>query len=127
MMNSAAGLEWTHRLGLFALSLILLVLVLELVRRGLLKERYALLWLFTSAMGLFVGVFPGSIVLLSHLFKLQYLSLLFLISFLFLMGLVLSFTVVISRLSEKNRALTQEVALLSHALRRLEREHDRGE
>ncbi|MCP4642371.1 MAG: DUF2304 domain-containing protein [bacterium] len=115
------GLQMTHRIGLLAFSLILLLAILELVRRGHLKERYALLWLATGVVGLVVGLFPGIIVKVSHLVHFQYLTMLFVTSFLFLLGLVLSFTVVISRLVERNRRLTQEVALLDEAVRRLEK------
>lgn len=114
-------LQWPHRAALLIMSLALLALVLELVRRGLLKERYALLWLATSFFGLVAGVFPGLIVRLSGLLHFQYVTVLFVLSFLFVLGLVLSFSVIISRLSERNRELTQEVALLENALRRLER------
>lgn len=115
------GLVFAHRVGLLVFSLVLLALILELVRRGHLKERYALLWLVTAAAGLVIGIFPGIVTGLSRVLSFQYLTLLFLVSFLFLLGLVLSFTVVISRLSERNRELTQEVALLENALRRVEK------
>ena len=116
------GLATPHRVCLLVFSLILVGVVLELVRRGLLKERYALLWLGTSACGLVVGVFPGVIVLMSRIFHLQRLTVLFVLSFLFLLGLVLSFSVVISRLAERNRELTQEVALLGAAVKEREKE-----
>ena len=117
-------LQWAHRVGLFMASLLLLAVVLELVRRGRLKERYALLWLVVSLTGLVVGVFPVIILVMSRLFRLQYVTLLFIVSFLFLLGIVLAFSVVISRLSERNRDLAQEVALLAHQVRKLEQKRD---
>lgn len=118
------GLAWPHRVGLLVLSVALLLLVLELVRRGRLKERYALLWLATALTGLLIGVFPGVIVRVADLFRFQYLTVLFVVSFLFLLGLVLSFSVVISALVERNRRLTQEVALLDHKVREMEKKHE---
>jgi len=56
---------------------------------------------------------------MSRVFHLQRLTVLFALSFLFLLGLVLAFTVVISRLTERNRDLAQEVALLGHELQKL--------
>lgn len=117
-------MELVHSLGLLALSVMLLVLVLELVRRGLLKERYALLWLATSLVGLAVGIFPNVIVVLSRALHFQYLTVLFIISFIFTLGLILTFSVVISRLVERNRVLTQEVALLATKVKTLEGHHD---
>ncbi len=117
---AATGLEFTHRIAILALSLGLLGLVLELVRRGVLKERYALLWLITAGGGLAIGIAPGLIVAIADLFHFQYLTVIFVVYFFFSFGLVLNFSIVISQLYERNRALTQEVALLAHALERLE-------
>lgn len=114
-------LQGPHRVALLIMSLVLLGLVLELVRRGMLKERYALLWLATSLFGLVLGIFPGLIVKLSQLLHFQFVTVLLALTFLFTLGLVLSFSVVISRLSERNRELTQEVALLENALKKLEK------
>ncbi|GMV99488.1 MAG: hypothetical protein AMXMBFR84_06270 [Candidatus Hydrogenedentota bacterium] len=115
------GIHPAHRIGLLLLSLALLAAVLELVRRGYLKERYALLWLVTSGAGLVVGVFPNIIVAVSNWLHFQYLTLLFAMYFIFTLGIVLSFTVVISRLSERNRTLAQEVALLAKSVDALEK------
>ncbi|GJM27285.1 MAG: hypothetical protein DHS20C16_37000 [Phycisphaerae bacterium] len=117
---AATGLEFTHRIAILALSLGLLGLVLELVRRGVLKERYALLWLITAGGGLAIGIAPGLIVAVADIFHFQYLTVIFVVYFFFSFGLVLNFSIVISQLYERNRALTQEVALLAHALERLE-------
>lgn len=116
---AAAGLQFPHRIAILALSLGLLGLVLELVRRGLLKERYALLWLLTSGGGLAIGIAPGLIVALADLLHFQYLTVIFAVYFFFSFGLVLNFSIVISQLYERNRALTQEVALLAHAVEKL--------
>lgn len=110
----------SHRIALGLLSVVLFGLVLELVRREHLKERYALLWLGTSAMGLVIGIFPGVIVWFAETFHFQMITTLFVVSFLYVLGIVLSFTVIISRLSERNRRLAQEVALLAHRVQRME-------
>jgi len=117
---AATGLQFSHRIAILALSLGLLGLVLELVRRGMLKERYALVWLLTACGGLAIGIAPGLIVAIADLFHFQYLTVIFVVYFFFSFGLVLNFSIVISQLYERNRALTQEVALLAHALERLE-------
>ena len=114
------GFTIFHRIGLMVFSVLLLRLVLELVRRRLFKERYALLWLATAAGGVIVGLFPGIIVWLSKVMHVQFLTVFFLLALLFLLGLVLSFSVVISSLSEQNRALAQELALLANRLNEIE-------
>jgi hypothetical protein len=125
-MDTASQLEFTivHRIGLLAFSVILFLLVLELVRRRRFKERYALLWLGSAACGVIVGFFPGIIVWISKVTHVQFLSVFFVTAFLFLLGLVLSFSVVISSLSEQNRELTQELALLAARVGDIEGKHE---
>lgn len=113
-----------HRVALLLLSLVLFGFVLELVRRGLLKERYALLWFATSIFGLVVGIFPGLIIRFALLVRFQMLTALFVFSFLFMLGIVLGFSVIISRHSERNRALAQEVALLANRVDRMGQDSD---
>lgn len=111
-----------HRLALMGFSVALLALVLELVRRDLLKERYALLWLGTSVFGLVVGLFPSIIERTAAAFSFQLVTLLFVGAFGFLLLVILGYTVILSRLSERNRKLAQEIALVSQRLEVLEKE-----
>lgn len=122
-----SAFQEAHRIALLVCSFLLFALILELVRRRQFKERYALLWLGVSLFGLTIGFFPGIVVWLSHVFHVQFLTTFFALSFLFFLGLVLSFCVIISRLSEKNRVLAQELALLENRVGKLERQHDQPE
>ena len=117
------GFYSSHRAGLLFVSVAFMALVLELVRRGHLKERYALLWLAAAASGLFIGLVPRTIVWVAAAFGFQYLTVFYVSSFLFLLLLVLAFTVVISKLAERNRILAQEVALLAQRIEALEPSH----
>ncbi len=90
-----------------------LILVIELIRRGRLKERYSLLWLFLGGLLLILSLSRSLLEFLSHLLGIYYApSFLFLVAFLFLLLITLHFSVVISGLSEKNKRLAQELALL---------------
>lgn len=109
-----------HRIGLLVLSIILFALVLELVRREKLKERYALLWLGTSVVGVVIGIFPQIIEYLTDALSFQLLTTLYAVSFIYVIGIILSFSVIISHLSERNRQLVQEVALLGNRIDALE-------
>jgi hypothetical protein len=51
---------------------------------------------------------------------------LFVLGFVFFLLIILGLTVVTSRLSEKNRALTQEVVLLKKRVTDLEKSHEAG-
>ena len=87
--------------------------VIELVRRGRLKEKYSLLWLIAS---LILFIFSLSRDILAYAASLTGIyyppSFLFLLAFFFLLLITLHFSVVISGLSEKSRKLAQEIALL---------------
>src|SRR5512144_3137049 len=94
-------------------SVALLVVVVELIRRGRLKERYSLLWLLAGGLLLFLSLSRRVLESLAGLFGIFYPpSLLFLLAFIFLLLITLHYSVVLSGLSEKNKQLAQEVALL---------------
>jgi hypothetical protein len=90
-----------------------LLLIIELIRRGRLKEKYSLLWLFA---GTILLIFSSSRDLLEYVSSLVGIyyppSFLFLLAFLFLLLITLHFSSVISGLSDKNKQLAQELALL---------------
>ncbi len=99
------------------------VTVIELIRRGRLKERYSLLWLCASALLLTLSLSRSVLEYLSHALGIFYPpSLLFLFAFLFLLLITLHFSVVLSGLAEKNKKLAQELALLQQEVRALLRD-----
>ena len=103
-------------------SAAVLFLVLELIRRGRLKERYSLLWLFSGVVMLVLSLSRELLEYIARQVGIFYPpSLLFLIAFVFLMLITLHFSAVISGLSEKNKKLAQEIALLRQALNDLDR------
>jgi hypothetical protein len=90
-----------------------LIIVVELIRRGRLKERYSLLWLLAGGILLIFSSSRNLLEAISHLLGIYYApSFLFLLAFLFLLLITLHFSVVISGLSDKNKKLAQELALL---------------
>lgn len=81
------------------------------------KERYSLLWLSASALLLVLSLSRDILEYLSHAMGIYYPpSFLFLLAFLFLLLITLHFSVVLSGLSEKNKKLAQELALLRHEI-----------
>jgi len=103
-------------------SATVLFLVLELIRRGRLKERYSLLWLFSGAVMLILSLSRGLLEYIARQVGIFYPpSLLFLVAFIFLLLITLHFSAVISGLSERNKLLAQEIALLRQALDEVKR------
>jgi len=94
-------------------SLLLLITIVELIRRGMLKERYALLWLFSSVVILILSIWRKLLDRVAVWLGIVYPpSLLFLVAFLFLLLIILHFSVVVSNLSERNKVLAQDLALI---------------
>ncbi|MBI3755105.1 MAG: DUF2304 domain-containing protein [Deltaproteobacteria bacterium] len=97
-------------------SLSVFVGIIDLIRRGLLKEQYAILWLVSAVILLILSVWRGLLDKIAQALGVAYPpSLLFLVAFLFLLLIVLHFSVIISDFSEKNKRISQEVALLKAA------------
>lgn len=101
-------------------SLILLGIVIEFIRRGILKEKYSVLWLASVAAILILSVRTRLLDGLAKLLGVAYPpSLLFLVAFIFVLLIILHFSVVISILHEKNKTLTQELTLLKNEFKEL--------
>ena len=103
-------------------SVILLLIILELVRRKYLRERYALIWIVTGSLFFLLSVRVQFLYGISDLLGFTVASnALFFFGILFLLLIVLALSVITSRLSEKNKVLTQEVVLLKKRVEDLEK------
>jgi hypothetical protein len=95
----------------------LLLVILELVRRRRLVERYALLWLLAAAVLLAFSVWQDLLFEFSDLIGIEAPSnALFVVAFGFVLLLLLHFSSISSRLSEENKVLAQEIARLDQEL-----------
>jgi hypothetical protein len=100
----------------------LLLLVLELVRRRALMERYALLWLFSSVVILVLAVWSNALELIARqLGIVSAPNALFFVALGFILLLLLHFSAAMSRLTDQSKVLAQRQAILEHKLRELER------
>ncbi len=100
---------------------ILLLAVLEMVRRRRLMERYALLWLLSAGVLLALAVWSGALEKISHALGIFYPpTALFFIAIGCIVLLLLHFSSVLSRLSDQSETLAQRQALLEERLRRAE-------
>jgi len=102
-------------------SVALLGVVIELIRSRKLRERYALLWLATAGVILFFAVWRSGLHDLSRALGIAYPpNALFVLAMLFVLVLLLHFSTVISKLSDRSIVLTQQLALLEERLREVE-------
>jgi hypothetical protein len=95
--------------------------VIELIRTRRLRERYALLWLATAGVILFFALWRSGLHDLSKALGVAYPpNALFVLALLFVLVLLLHFSTVISKLTDRTTHLTQRLALLDERLRELE-------
>jgi hypothetical protein len=100
---------------------VLLLVVLELVRRRRFLERYALLWLLAALVLLGLSIWRGLLQDISSAVGVAYPpNALFLIAFGFVMVLLLHFSLAVSRLADQTKVLAQRLARLDERLRRVE-------
>ena len=104
----------------------LVALVLELVRRRRLQERYSLGWLASALVLLVFAAIPPLTAFTARLLGIKTpINLVFLLAFIATVGVLLHFSTVISRLVDRSIHLAQHVALLEDRCERLERRMDR--
>ena len=104
-------------------SVALLGIVIELIRARKLRERYALLWLGTAGVILVFAVWRSGLHELSRALGVAYPpNALFVLAMLFVLVLLLHFSTVISKLSDRTTTLTQRLALMEERLREVDGE-----
>ncbi len=104
---------------------VVLLIVLELVRRRRLMERYALLWLLSAVVLLGLAAWRDALRVISQALGIVYPpNALFFVAFGFVLLLLLHFSAAVSRLADQTRVLAQRSALLEERLRRLEAKED---
>jgi hypothetical protein len=98
---------------------ILLFVILELVRRRRLLERYALVWLFSGLIILGLAIWRGALTDLASTLGIAYPpNALFVIAFGFVLFLLLHFSLAVSRLADQTKVLAQRLALLEERVSR---------
>ena len=115
---AATQLDGRIRVAAVVVTALMLGVVLELVRRRRLAERYALLWMLVSVALLVLAIWNQLLASAADLLHIAVpANFLFIAAFGVAFVLLLHFSVATSRLSEETRVLAQEVARLDEELR----------
>ena len=110
-----------QRLVAMAVSLILLLATVHLIRKHKLREQYALLWLIASIAILLLSAFGGIVDVLANFFNVSYSPTLPLVAGLFFALMVLlTQSVALSNQRDQSRDMAQQMALLEFRLKELE-------
>lgn len=94
------------------LAILFMLLILDLIRRDRLQERYSVIW-FVAGLGMLAGAaFPGILEFVADLMGVRDTNVaLFSIVLLLLLGLALNFSVIMSRQAAQITRLAQERAI----------------
>lgn len=101
-------------------SISLLLFIFGLIKRKRLKEEYSLLWLGFSFIFIILSSFKPLLAMFAHTIGIIYapaaLLLMLIVSLFFIL---IQFSVVISKLSESNKNLIQEVGILKAEIKKI--------
>ena len=97
----------------------LLLVVLDLIRRRRLRERYALLWLATGVVLLVLAIWRSGLNTIAAWVGVTGYppAVLFAVAVLFILLVLLDYSTVISKLADQNTVLAQRIGLLEQRLR----------
>ncbi len=106
-------------------ALITFVFVIDLLRRGVLREKYAVLWLFLSGAALLLAIFPAVLVWLTGVLGVaEPVNLLFFVTIVLLVLVSIQLSYELSRHEARIRRLAEEVALLKEGINRQRKDGD---
>ena len=99
-------------------SILLVLVVLELIRKRRLRERYALLWLATGIVLLVLSLWRSGLNTIAGWLGVKGYppAVLFAVATLFILLVLLDYSTVISKLADQNTILAQRLALLEEKL-----------
>jgi hypothetical protein len=115
------------RIQIFAVcgSLAIAAFIFELVRKRKLLEKYSLLWFGATVVLVVLSLWRDLLEKTAAFLGVYYApSALFIIAAFFAMLMFLHFTVVISRLTEQNKTLAQELGIMREELRSMRQAAD---
>lgn len=107
-------------------SLVTLIFIVDLLRRGVLKEKYAVLWLIVAGTAFILAVFPGLLRAVTDLLGVEIpANLLFFVTLVVLVLVSVQLSYELSRHEAQIRRLAEEVALQQDELNSLRKRLDR--
>ena len=104
-------------------AVLILIVVIELLRRRHLRERHAIWWIIAGVLALVAGIFPSTLDWAARLIGIEVpINLVFFVSIAILFLVSLQHSSEITQLESKTRTLAERVALMELRIEELERE-----
>jgi len=109
-------------------SVLFLLLILFLIQRKRIKEEYSLLWIFFAIVFIIFSFWRDGLNFIAELIGVAYPpAALFLILLMAVFLILIEFSIIISKLTDKNKTLAQEIGMLKQELEELQNAECRGE
>ncbi|HOW25841.1 MAG TPA: DUF2304 domain-containing protein [Bacteroidales bacterium] len=106
-------------------SFLFLLFILELIRRKKIREAYSLLWLFFSAVFLFFSIFRNCLEKLASFLGIAYApAAIFILLLMAIIFVLIQFSVILTRISEQNKKLIQEIGILKAEIDSMKKDDD---
>ena len=107
-----------NRILAITISFSLTLLIFELVRRKKLKEKYAILWIFSGIIILILAISEQWLIFITTFFGIQIpANTVFFFGIFFILLINIHFSLVISNLTEQNKKIVQKLAILEAGIR----------
>jgi hypothetical protein len=101
-----------------ASALLILIVVVEMLRRHLLRERHAIWWVFAGVLALITGIFPSTLEWAAELIGIEVpINLVFFVSITILFFVCLQASAELTKLEARSRTLAERVALIEMELK----------
>lgn len=114
----------TYAFGIVA-AVLALIAIIELMRRGTLRERHALWWFVGGVLALVIAVFPQTLTWAAHTLGVTVpTNLVFFVAIGLLFLVSLQYGAELTRVEEKQRTLAEQSAFHENRIRELERRLD---
>ena len=109
------------------MSVALITLIFYLIRRGKLREKYAIIWMLTGITILFFAIFDKALFAVTVLFGIKTpINTMFFLGMFFIIIINLNFSLIVSSLVEQNKNIVQKLALLEGQVATMRKEHDQS-
>ncbi|MCI6640910.1 MAG: DUF2304 domain-containing protein [Pygmaiobacter massiliensis] len=113
----------TFRLALVVGVILYLVVIFFLLKKRKLSVQYSIIWLFSGFALLVFALVPYVVLVLGDILHIvNPVNFVFLVAIGFMLLILLSLSAAVSQLTEKNKTLTQNAALLERRIRELEQQ-----
>jgi hypothetical protein len=124
VLNTAVNMVRIQYIAI-AGSILFLLFILELIRRKKIREAYSLLWLFFGVVFLFFSIFRNCLEKLAAFLGIAYApAAIFILLLMAVIFVLIQFSVILSRLSEQNKKLIQEIGTLKAEIESVKKDSD---